>query len=660
MSIVKMKHLRLIALEEDKSALLAGLLHVGCVEISEPSHLLEDEDWAGLLHRDTSRLPETRAWQTELKQALDTLQKIAPQKGGLFPPKPPMEERTLLDSAALERGMDLAAEINSHAKTMGQLSARETRLEAERLSLLPWEACDLPLEERGTRTTAVLLGTVPRGADLNALTGALEENAPACAVTVLGQDSEQQYLEVLCHRAVEQSALETLRSFGFAFAQMKELTGTAKANIQRLEAEIKKAQANREAQREEIRALRGRTDELKSCVDRLAQVVATESAKEDLLVSGSVVYLDGWVPVPEVAALERTLAKYDCAWELSEPDPEEYPQVPIKLHNNIFSRCMNTITEMYSLPAYDGVDPNPLMAPFFILFFGMMMADMGYGLLMILGTQFILKKSQPKEGQRNFYELFFWCGVSTFIIGAMTGGFLGDFVPQVVRMVAPSSGLLIENGGYDWFWKPLFTPLNNTIEIMVGSLILGVLQIFTGMTVSVVRKIQNGDFIDALFDEFTWWIILAGVALAIFGIGTVAGIPLVLVVGCLMLAVGGTRKAKGFGKVTSLVGLVYNGVTGYFSDTLSYIRIMALMLAGSVIASVFNTLGATFGNVILFVIISLVGNALNFALNLLGCYVHDLRLQCLEFFNRFYKEGGKPFVPLAIQTNYVNVIKEEN
>lgn len=121
-----------------------------------------------------------------------------------------------------------------------------------------------------------------------------------------------------------------------------------------------------------------------------------------------------------------------------------------------------------------------------------------------------------------------------------------------------------------------------------------------------------------------------------------------------------TREAKGFGKLTKLVGLVYNGVTGFFSDALSYVRLMALMLSGSVIASVFNTLGATFGNVILFILISMIGNALNLALNLLGCYVHDLRLQCLEFFNRFYEEGGKPYRPLSIQTKYVDVIKEEH
>ena len=290
------------------------------------------------------------------------------------------------------------------------------------------------------------------------------------------------------------------------------------------------------------------------------------------------------------------------------------------------------------------------MFPFFVLFFGMMMADMGYGILMIIAALFVLK-SKPREGTRNFMEGVFWCGVSTLGWGAATGGFFGDFIPQIAKIINPEST----------FQMPaLFTPLDDTVAIMIGSVILGCVQIITGMTVSIINKIKAGDFLDALFDEITWWIILGGAGLAILGIGNISGIPVVLIVGILMLVFGGTRKAKGFGKVTSLVGLVYNGVTGFFSDALSYVRLMALMLSGSVIASVFNTLGATFGNVFLFIIIAMIGNALNLVLNLLGCYVHDLRLQCLEFFNRFYKEGGKPYKPLAIQTQYVDVIKEEN
>ena len=213
----------------------------------------------------------------------------------------------------------------------------------------------------------------------------------------------------------------------------------------------------------------------------------------------------------------------------------------------------------------------------------------------------------------------------------------------------------------------LFTPLNDIVAIMIGSLALGFIQVITGMTISVVKKSKDGQFIDALFSEISWWIVLGGLALFLCG-AMVAGLPpvlatvgkVMLIAGFLMLALGGTREAKGFGKVTSFIGIIYNGVTGFFSDILSYIRLMALMVSGSVIASVFNTLGATTGIVPAFILISLLGNALNLALSLLGAYVHDLRLQCLEFFGRFYKEGGMPYQPLSIDTKYIDVIKEEN
>ena len=650
MSIVKMKRIRLIALAEDRDALLSSLLHVGCVEISEPEELPQGEDGSPLLRRDVAGVAQARAQLTALQHALEVLRKYAPQKKGLFAPRGTIGEKELLDEAAMAAALSKAEAVNEHAKAVGQLNTREARLHTDQLALQPWSSYDLPLEDQGTKSVSILLGTVPNAVDFDAMAGAVAESAEASWLKLLSTDREQQYLEVIVHRSQEQAALETLRTYGFSFSQLKELTGTVTENIRRLDEEIRQVGQQRQQELEAIRTLGASRQELEVCVDRVQQVLAKEDAKERLLTGGAIICLDGWAAAPEVPALEKALAAFDCAYELTDPTPDEYPQVPVKLKNNVFSRCMNVVTEMYSLPAYDGTDPNPLMAPFFILFFGIMMADAAYGLLMIFGALFVLKKAKPREGTRNFMELVFWCGVSTTIIGVMTGGFLGDFIPQLLKIINPQST----------FEMPaLFTPLDDTVAIMLGSLVLGFIQVITGMTVSVVNKIRSGDFIDALFDEITWWIILAGVALAIFGIGTVGGVPIPLTVGGLMLVFGGTRKAKGFGKVASLVGLVYNGVTGYFSDILSYVRLMALMLSGSVIASVFNTLGATFGNVILFVIVSLIGNALNLALNLLGCYVHDLRLQCLEFFNRFYKEGGKPYKPLAIQTKYVDVIKEE-
>ena len=649
MSIVKMKRIRLIALAEDRDALLSSLLHVGCVEISEPE-IPQGEDGNPLLHRDAAGVAQARSQLTALQHALEVLRKYAPRKKGMFAPRDTIGERELLDGAAMAAALQKAEAVNEHAKAVGQLNTREARLHTEQLALQPWSAYDLPLEDQGTKTAAILLGTVPNAVDFDAMAGAVMESAETAWLKLLSTDREQQYLEVVVHRSQEAQALEVLRTYGFSFSQLKELTGTVAENVRRLDEEIRQIGEQRRGEEEAIRTLGAAQDELEVCVDRVQQVLAKEAAKERLLTGGAIICLDGWAEAPEVPALEKALKNFDCAYELTDPTPEEYPEVPVKLKNNIFSRCMNVVTEMYSLPAYDGTDPNPLMAPFFILFFGIMMADAAYGLLMMFGSLFVLKKAKPREGTRNFMELVFWCGVSTTIIGVMTGGFLGDFIPQLIKIINPQST----------FEMPaLFTPLDDTVAIMLGSLVLGLIQVITGMAVSVVNKIRSGDFIDALFSEITWWIILAGVPLAIFGIGTVAGVPIPLVVGGLMLVFGGTRNAKGFGKVASLVGLVYNGVTGYFSDILSYVRLMALMLSGSVIASVFNTLGATFGNVILFVIVSLIGNALNLALNLLGCYVHDLRLQCLEFFGRFYKEGGKPYKPLAIQTKYVDVIKEE-
>lgn len=646
MSIVKMKRLRLIALARDRDELLSSLLHAGCVEVSEPPADLADP----LLRRDKARVAEAKSELAELKQALSVLRRQAPQKEGLLTPRQVVRERDLLDHGAMAAALEKARTVNDHAKAAGQCSARETRLNAELQSLRPWEACDLPLNEAGTRCVAVLLGTVPSAVDFDAMAGAVSEAAEASQVTLLSADGQQQCLEVLVHRSQEGAALEALRSYGFSLPQFKDASGTARDNVRRLEEELEAVRAQRQAELDAIRAMGPETGALKLCVDQVQQVLATEETKERILAGGSILCLDGWVDEPNVSKLEQALAAFDCAWELTDPAPEEYPKVPVKLQNGPLTRCMNMVTEMYALPVYGTVDPNPLMAPFFILFYGIMMADMGYGILMVLGAIFMIKKLRAKGGMRNFAELLFYCGISTFVLGAITGGFFGDFLTQLVSIISP---------GTEFALPALFTPMNDTIAILGGALVLGFIQIITGQIVSFVEKTRKGHLMDAIWDEGTWWVLYLAVGLLALGVGNIAGYPVVLIIGIVMLAVGSTRNAKGFGKIGSFVGAVYNGVTGIFSDVMSYARLMALMLSGSIIASVFNTLGGITGNVFFFLLISMLGNTLNFALNLLGCYVHDLRLQCLEFFGKFYQDGGKPFRPLAIHTKYVD-IKEEN
>ena len=310
------------------------------------------------------------------------------------------------------------------------------------------------------------------------------------------------------------------------------------------------------------------------------------------------------------------------------------------------------------MPAYDGVDPNPLMAPFFILFFGFMMNDIGYGLLMALGTVLYLKLAEPRGNTRKMMTMFFMCGLSSIFWGCLTGSFFGDFLPKLFQLLGISDDFV-------WFWPPLFTPINDIILVMVGSMALGVIQVFTGMAVSMAEKFRHGQVLDAVSGEIAWWIILGGAAMAICSTA-VAGAPaalgtaglVVLAVGLALLLAGNLIRAGGLSGIVGFGGDIYNGVSGYFSDILSYLRLMALMMAGSIIASVFNTLGSVFG-LVPFLIVAIIGNALNLVLNLLGCYVHTMRLQCLEFFGRFYKDGGKAFRPLTVETKYVDVLKEE-
>ena len=559
-------------------------------------------------------------------------------------------EEPLPQDSRMGRSRRAAGRIHTWLDTLARMDADESRLLAKKNGLTPWLDLNMPMELQESAHAVFRPCVFPSAVDLEGLRTQLSAQELPAELIEISQDRQQRYVLLICHKSAQEDVTNLLRESGFSAVAFPEPSGTTAEAMKGIEEELDYCRRKREETKAELAACGEDKDTLQLYLDHLSAREALTAGDESLLNDGTVTLVEGWCPAENLSQVETLLENLGCAWTATDPTEEEIPQVPVKLRDNFFCRCMNVVTEMYSLPAYNGVDPNPLMAPFFILFFGVMMADMGYGILMIAASLYVLKKSKPREGTRNFMELVFWCGISTTIVGAMTGGFLGDFIPQIAKIIDPEST----------FEMPaLFTPLNDTVAIMLGSIALGCVQIITGMTISIVRKIQAGNFLDALFDEITWWIILGGVALAIFGIGTVNGIPVVLTIGGLMLVFGGTREAKGFGKVTKLVGLIYNGVTGFFSDALSYVRLMALMLSGSVIASVFNTLGATFGNVVLFVIVSLIGNALNLALNLLGCYVHDLRLQCLEFFNRFYQEGGKPYRPLTIQPKYVDMIKEE-
>ena len=637
-----MKKLHVIAMADRREALLKGLLHLGCVEISEPEEILSDPQWASLFQRGTSALARKKGELSDVNTALDAIRQYAGLKDGMFIKRHPITEAEFLDAGAAEKAQAACDAVRAQLGTLAQAQSEQGRLESRIAALTPWKDLDLPLEQSGTAHTVFRLGVCPGQTDTGAIRVQMEAEGLAAELYEISADKLQKYLLVIVHRDDEEKTQELLRPYGFSVVSFQGLTGTAAENIRALEQAL---EANRKSQADAAAAIAANgenRDALRVYADRLRAEAAKEQSAENILSDDEVLYFQGWVPAEKENAVGTFLTENGCAWETLDPTEEEIPDVPVQLKNNWLTKPLNMVTEMYSLPRYDNVDPNPLMAPFFILFYGIMMADMGYGLLMILASIIITKKSRPKGTSGQMFGLMFSCGISTFLMGALTGGFFGDFLPQLVGIIDPDTTFKA--------LPSLFTPLDDTITILIGAMALGFVQIVTGMAISFVEKIKKGQIMDAIWEELTWWVVFAGIACMALGVTNI-----VLYVGLAMVVVGSGWSAKGFGKVTAIFGSVYNHVTGYFGDILSYSRLMTLMLAGSVIASVFNTLGAIPGNVVFFLIVSALGNGLNFALNLLSCYVHDLRLQCLEYFGKFYQDGGKPFEPLAINTKYVDI-----
>ena len=634
-----MKHLHLLGMESEREALLKTMQDLECVEIS---HIDGSEEAlkTGLAKPDDRALLNAQEESRAYRAALAALDRFAPEKKGLFRKRQGVS-RALFFNEENERQARAAAEaINADMRRLGEIESERTKNEALRASLTPWLAVDAPLDSTDG-VLSLLFGTVGATVTDDALRALSDSLSGLLTWQQASSDKTLRYLLIACHKSVKEQALSALRELGFSTVSFRGLCGTAEENDKKLEAALAALESERREIERRVERFGGNRETLLEASDRAAILLRREEAKSRLVETDKVFLLEGWLPADRCTALEKALEPFTCAVETREPAEDEYPQVPVQLRNNKLTRPLNMVTEMYSLPAYGTLDPNPLMAPFFILFYGIMMADMGYGLLMMIASVIIGKKYRPKGTSGELFSLLGLCGLSTFIVGAMTGGFFGDFLTQLVAIVSPGTVFTLPK---------LFDPLDDLTMILIGSMALGMVQIITGMAISLIEKCKRKKFLDAFFEEITWWIVFLGIALAVLKKGTA-----VLYLGCALVLLGPIVQGKGWGKLTGVFGSIYNHVTGYFGDILSYTRLMALMLAGSVIAQVFNMLAAMPGNVVAFLIISMLGNAMNFGLNLLGCYVHDLRLQCLEFFNKFYVDGGKPFRPMTLDTEYVDL-----
>lgn len=651
MALVAMKRLRAVALQSQRRPLLRQLRRLGCVEVETAAGSTDFKDGAALPQtvEENTGAREFLAAITQAKQTLDHY--APPEKRPMFARKPQLTEGQLYDEKVLDAALRAARKINRATQEIARLTAEQNRLEASLAQLKPWLALDVPLDYEAHGSFFYCRGVLPAAADLASLEQELEEKAPESQMERVSSDTEQHYVTLLVHNGSREAALSVLKQKGFSQVTQRDAEGTAGQWEKRQRAEIEAMKRQQEELVGTIRSERGAHAMLEQAIDAYAQ-----EAEEDELLSGlahtkETVVLTGWLPEKAAGRVADVLERYGCAYSLDEPQEGEDP--PTAMDNGPLAEPFGAVTEMYGMPAYGSlVDPNPLMVPFYITFFGFIMGDAIYGIIITLGCFLGLRLMRPKGTMRQMLTLFMYCGVSTIVAGVLMGGWLSDGVNLFAQTFLGAEGEVI---GPLWF-----NPLEEPMKMLIFSLGLGALQIVTGMAVSAWRQLKRGQWLDALVDTGSWYLVFAGIGLAV-GLGLNFGIYLAIAGVAIMLVLGGHGK-KGLGRITGGLGKLYD-VTGYVSDLLSYSRIMALGLSGAVVGSVVNKMGAMGGGgivgVVLFIVVGLIGHTFNIAISLLGAYVHTSRLQYIEFFGRFYEGGGRIMKPLKNKTKYVEITEED-
>lgn len=653
MSIARMKQLTVIGHSQTKAHLLEQLMVLGVVQIQSQEDKNAKDDWKALVTADGNPEGVSRydTWISHVSQALEALERYGVMKKPLFKTRKPVTleefERVLADKHQIEKQVE---GLVGHINKLAQLSAGQNKLETGRLSLLPWQSYDAPLDLIQTRETDILLGTLPVVADVGALEHSLLHELTGVQFQRVNSDAEQHYIAVLCLKAERDKVEDQLKNYGFNRPQFGDLKGLASDRIKEMEAEMEVLAAEKERVLVGIRAEEDKKEAFQYFHDYLILKRNQVAIREQLLVTKKAFYLEGWLPRAAAGKVEALLVAAGCYYELRDPEKDE--KTPVLLLNGSFTGPFEAITKLYALPDSRGVDATPFFALSYAIFFGMMLSDAAYGVILAVAT-FLINKRYRLEGMTGqMMKLFFYCGLSTIFWGVMFGGYFGDMITVAAKLFFDADVVIPA------LW---FNPMDDPMKLLIFALILGTIHLFIGMGLNAYMSIRDGRPFDAFCDVGLWYILIIGLVLLLGGFAAPIG-QWMSIVGAGGILLTGGRHKKGIGKITGGLGSLY-GITGYLSDVLSYSRLLALGLATGVIAAVVNTLGSLAGGgitgIILFLIAFGVGHGYNIAINALGSFVHSCRLQYVEFFGKFYESGGEAFTPFHENTKYIEIIREE-
>ena len=646
MSVSKMKKLTVLAHRDKLDELVKKLVRLRCVEVSDS---VTDPCEEGLLLNGLDceqRRLELESSLSDISRAISILDPYVKRSKGIFAQK--MKVNT---DAFVSKGHEARARntVKAALEAEAGISAARSEMlkhEANIVAATPYINYDMPLGFTGTESSEVLLGVLPAATDLD-LCGRELYEAGAVA-EILHKDKNGIYTVFFCHKTDSAVVLSVLASYGFLRAGFAGVKATATDSIKESRRQLKLLAAEEDRLRARLSELAISVDALEVLYDMEATELVSVEQMLKMTATESVAIIKGWIPVRREGAVSAYLDSFECAYEICEPAEDEVP--PILLQNNGFASNFEWVLGMYSYPLYGKFDPTFIMSIFYFIIFGIMFADAGYGLVLLLACFGAVKFLKPGEGMTRFLKMFGYCGISCIIFGVLFGAYFGDLPLAIMRnmMGIPEDQLpnLALMGATGANVALLFDPLQNPMGFLIFSLAVGAVHLIAGMAVQFCVLCKDGHVLDAIFDIGAYWLLFAGIGL-LFVIPSVALWITIGAVALIVLTHGRAEKNPVMKLLKGLLGLY--DLINYVADLLSYSRILALGLAAGIIGQVVNILatmgGPTVVGFIVLVVAFIIGHLLNLAINVLGTFVHTSRLQYIEFFGKFYEDGGRPFEP---------------
>ena len=509
-----------------------------------------------------------------------------------------------------------------------------------------WERLDVnPKELKNLKKVNTFLGTVPIKLKGSFIDGISELDKTYYEELKIVKDEVYYLIISSIDESEKEKLAEVFRNSSFTVENLDidAVPQDYKNELQKEISELKKEKRRLKAQ---IKTYSEDLTDLQAVYEYMQNKKLRIVESEKLAQTENTILIKGWIPTEKVSEFEKVIkdeAGDNYYLTFTDADRDD-ATVPIKLKNGKIASTFENLTGMYAYPRYNEIDPTPLFTPFYILFFGMMGADVGYGLVLLLATMFVLKVVNLSSQMRKSIKFFFYLSFSVIFWGLLYGSYFGATIPGMWRLVDPASQ-------YN--------------DLLIGSIVFGVVHIFVGLAIKAYMLIRDGKSLEAVYDVLLWYMaLIGGMLFLIFKLMNlsvvVANVSMwVMIAGMAGIVLTGGREAKGVG--AKLGGGLYSlyGISSYVGDFVSYSRLMALGLSGGFIASAINMIAGMIGGnwfgMIFIPLILIAGHLFNMFLSFLGAYVHTSRLMYVEYFGKFYEGGGKPFKDFRTENKYINL-----